>query len=302
MKEIRIGTRGSRLALWQAKMVQSQLTEQGQPSTLVIIKTKGDRIQHLGFDKLEGKGFFTKEIEEALLQGTVDLAVHSLKDLPTEQPEGLALAGLSYREDPADLLLIHPRAFVKGADLSLMAAPVVGTSSVRRKAQMRHLLPDCEVKDLRGNVPTRVSRLAEGDYDAIILAAAGVRRLDLDLGDLKALRLHPKEFVPAPGQGVIAYQVRADDKATRTAVLKLHNADSAAITNVERRVLQLMEGGCQTPLGVHGEKDQAGNYHFWAAWAPDLDKALIQVRVSQNTHFGIAEAIVSKLKNHIVPS
>jgi hydroxymethylbilane synthase len=163
-----IGTRGSDLALWQANYVQSKLKTLGVESTIHIIKTQGDQIQHLSLDKLEGKGFFTKEIEDALLQNEVDIAVHSHKDLETEQPFGLMIAAVSDRADAAEMLLIHPRAFDENQKIPFKLNAVIGTSSARRKSQVLHFRPDITLQDIRGNVPTRVQKLRDGQYDAIL--------------------------------------------------------------------------------------------------------------------------------------
>ncbi|MEZ5023476.1 MAG: hydroxymethylbilane synthase [Chitinophagales bacterium] len=168
-----IGTRGSKLALWQAYFTKDKLEAAGYEVTINIIKTRGDQIQHLSFDKLEGKGFFTKEIEEALLNKEVDLAVHSCKDLPTESPEGLTLTAYSARAAAHDVLLIRKEGHDGKLELELKANAVVGTSSARRKAQIMSFRPDIELKDIRGNVPTRINKLREGQFDAILLAAAG---------------------------------------------------------------------------------------------------------------------------------
>jgi len=291
-----IGTRGSKLALWQAEFIQAQLAEIGLESRLEIIKTQGDRVQHLGFDKLEGKGFFTKEIEEALLDGRVDLAVHSLKDLPTTQPEGLCLAALSYRADPADLLIIHPARATTRATLSLGAGATVGTSSARRKAQLLALNAEVTPVDIRGNVPTRLNKVRNGEVDAVLLAAAGLERLELDLSDLKVIRLNPREFVPAPGQGVMAVQTRTADTDLRRQLIPLHDRNTGECTNVERKVLQLLGGGCQTPLGVHCTTDDLGNFHAQAALAEAWNASLKMVRHSSSTHAGLAEQIVASLR------
>lgn len=295
-RSIIIGTRGSRLALWQAHKVQSELQSHGHESTLQIIKTSGDNIQHLGFDKMEGKGFFTKEIEEALLQKEIDVAVHSLKDLPTEQPDGLVLAGLSARANPSDILIINKSAAADDQIFGLKQAARVGTSSIRRKAQFLHFRPDAEVKDLRGNVPTRVHKLKDGNYDAIILASAGVDRLELDLSEYKVLRMHPKEYVPAPAQGVIAYQVREEDLQMRRIISLIHDQATAQTTNIERSVLKMMDGGCQVPLGVYCEKDTMGNYHLYGAYMPEGGSELLQHKISQSTKLGLAEAMVEVLR------
>lgn len=291
---LRIGTRGSKLALWQAEYTQSALARFGTESELVILKTQGDVIQHLSFEKMEGKGFFTKEIEEALLRGDIDLAVHSMKDLPTAQPEGLAITAVSYRDNPADWLIVRRESVEAGALFKLKRRAVVGTSAARRKAQMLDFRPDVQLKDIRGNVPTRLEKLRQGDFDAIFLAAAGVTRLALDLSDFEIIRFNPKEFVPAPAQGVLAWQTNRDDTATRLLLKNLHQSDVSAVTNVERRALQLMDGGCQLPLGIYCERDAQGNFHAFAAC--QLEGELRRTHLSSSTNFGLAERLVEQLR------
>lgn len=291
--KIRIGTRGSALALWQAQHTQAALQKIGVESELVIISTRGDQIQHLGFDKMEGKGFFTKEIEDALLQGEVHVAVHSMKDLSTQQPEGLVISAVSYREDPSDRLLIRHEAFDPSRPFRLRAGAVVGTSAARRKAQLLDFRPDLSVRDLRGNVPTRVNKLRAGEYDAIFLATAGLERLQLDLSDLKAVPLHPHEFVPAPAQGVLAWQTHMDDLDTRRVFQKLHHHEVAACTNVERRLLRMFDGGCQLPFGAFCERDSNGHYHASAACL--IEQQMRRVRVSQTISEGLAERLHAQL-------
>ncbi len=251
MREIIIGSRGSDLALWQANFVQAQLQALGYPSQIKIIVTKGDRIQHLSFDKIEGKGFFTKEIEDALLAGEIDLAVHSLKDLPTTSPAGLVIGATSYREDPRDLLLINPNAYDPAAPLGLKAGAVVGTSSARRKVQVKLLQDNVLLMDLRGNVPTRIQKCRTGQYDAILLAAAGVGRLQLPLDDFKAVYLPADKFVPAPAQGVLGLQIRENDDWMQTVTRQLHRPDVAHAVEVERKTLHLFDGGCHMPVGAY---------------------------------------------------
>lgn len=291
---LRIGTRGSKLALWQAEYTQSELARFGVESELVILKTQGDVIQHLSFEKMEGKGFFTKEIEEALLRGDVDLAVHSMKDLPTAQPEGLVITAVSYRDNPADWLIVRPEALAAGALFKLKQGAVVGTSAARRKAQLLDFRPDVQLKDIRGNVPTRLEKLRQGDFDAIFLAAAGVTRLGLDLSDFERIHFNPREFVPAPAQGVLAWQTNRDDTATRLLLKNLHHSEVSAVTNVERRALQLMDGGCQLPLGVYCERDAQGNFHAFAAC--QIDGVLRRAQISSSTNVGLAERLVEKVR------
>ena len=287
---VRIGTRGSRLALWQAHFLQSELERLGVASELEVIKTQGDRVQHLSLDKLEGKGFFTKELEDALLEGRVQVAVHSMKDLPTTQPEGLVIAGVSARADPHDWLLVRAEGVADGQPWRLTPGATVGTSSARRKAQLLDLRPDVRTADIRGNVPTRIAKLRDGAFDAIVLAAAGITRLALDVSDLHVQRLHPREFVPAPAQGVLAYQCRAADRESRRLFARLHDAPTAACTNVERSLLRSFDGGCHLPLGAHCVHER-GAYHFTAAYAKTLGDPVVRRRLSWPTHDGLAEAM-----------
>ena len=253
---IRIGTRGSDLALWQAHFVKAKLENLGCEVQLQIIVTQGDRIQDLSFDKLEGKGFFTKEIEAALLNNDIDLAVHSHKDLETTQPEGLCIGAVSYREDPSELLLMRKTAQDPTQHWGLKAGAVIGTSSARRKSIIKALRPDLQIEELRGNVPTRIDKLRAGHYDAILLANAGVSRLQLALDDLHTLVLDPTEFVPAPAQGVLGLQIRQNDAQTQAIVAQLNHPDVASQIAIERGVLQALKGGCQLPLGVFYGQDK----------------------------------------------
>lgn len=252
---IRIGTRGSRLALWQAHYIQSRLEALHMTSEITIIKTQGDRIDNVPFSKLEGKGFFTVELEDAQLDERVDLAVHSLKDLSTDMPTGLTLVAMVGREDPREILLAKPDAVdpakqAAGDTLPLVDGAVVGTSAARRQAQLKHLRPDLKIKDLRGNVPTRVNRLREGNYDAILLAHAGVLRLELDVSDLFTKPLPVDEFIPAPAQGMLGIQCR-DQKPWTDILADLDNPDAGRAVAAERDILKRLEGGCQLPFGIN---------------------------------------------------
>ena len=297
MNLIKIGTRGSRLALWQANYLKERLAQLNIPSELVVIKTKGDQLQHLSFSKIEGKGFFTKEIEQALLDQTIDVAIHSLKDLPTSSPEGLVISGLSYRENPADWLIIDRSKFEPSKLLKLPENAIVGTSSARRKAQLLNFRPDLQLKDIRGNVPTRLQKLKAEEFDAIMLAAAGILRLEIDLSNFEVLKFNPKEFVPAPAQGVLAYQTRQDQEEVRNIIRQIHQPATAQVTNVERSILKLFDGGCQLPLGAFCEKDSMGNFHVWAVKAQSWDAPLKKVQFSSTTKDDLAETVVAKLKN-----
>jgi hydroxymethylbilane synthase len=268
-----IGTRGSRLALWQAEHVRDRLAAAAVADIeLRIIRTQGDRIQNVTFDKLEGKGFFTSELEKALEHGEVDVAVHSLKDLPTEQPGTLTLGAIPARADAADMLLVRPGALDAGSPLGLRPDARVGTSSNRRRVQLVDRAPALVVLPLRGNVPTRLARLVEGRFDAIVLAAAGLQRLGLldearEAGlILRPLELH--EMVPAPGQGALGIQCRRDDERTLAALASLHDPGTARSVALERELLAALGGGCQLPLGAFCRPDRHGRgFELWAAWS-----------------------------------
>ena len=249
-----LGSRGSELALAQAHRVRDVLvTDFDVPVEIRIVKTIGDRIDHLSFDKIEGKGFFTKELEEALLAGQIDLAVHSLKDLMTTQLQGLKLGAVGYREDRRELLIIKKESQVDNGVLPVRPGGVVGTSSVRRKCQITVYNPTLQVKDLRGNIPTRVQKLREGQYDAIVIAAAGVKRLALDLSDLEVVYLDPEVFLPAPGQGMLGIEIRLDDSEVETVVSKLGSGEDKLEAFLERGLLARFESGCSLPLGVYSQ-------------------------------------------------
>ena len=266
MQHIRIGSRGSDLALWQANHVKNQLEQLGYSVDITIITTQGDAIQDLSFDKLEGKGFFTKEIELALLEKSIDLAVHSHKDLETNQPEGLIIACVSEREDPADLLLVAKSAVDSACLWDLKENAVIGTSSARRKSQVVGFREDVSIKDLRGNVPTRIQKLREGQYDAILLAKAGVDRLKIDLSEFHVVVLDPTEFIPAPAQGVLALQIREEDEALFTLLQKMNHSTVQNQIAIERKVLNLMQGGCQLPLGVYCDDNNVVFVSYTANW------------------------------------
>lgn len=255
MKHVVIGSRGSDLALWQAHFVESELKKLGCSVEIQIIKTQGDQIQHLSFDKMEGKGFFTKEIEAALLAETIDLAVHSHKDLETNPPAGLVIACVSERANPSDLLLIRKTSVDSNQKWSLKAHAVIGTSSARRKSLLCTLRPDVTTADLRGNVPTRIDKLRQENYDAIVLAKAGVDRLELDLSEFHVTVLEPTEFVPAPAQGVLGLQIRETDGELFEILQQMNFPDVQRRIGLERKVLNLLEGGCQLPLGVFCTED-----------------------------------------------
>jgi hydroxymethylbilane synthase len=253
---LKLGTRGSTLALWQAEWVKAALARGRVPAELVIIETRGDAEVDRPLHELEGKGFFTKEIEAALLDGRIDVAVHSLKDLPTTLPAGLALGAVPERADPAEALVTRAAGITSIA--GLVAGAKLGTSSLRRVAQIRHLRADLEVVPLRGNVPTRVQKVKEGrdGLDAALLAGAGLERLDL-AGRIAA-RLDPLDVMPAPGQGALGLEVRADDRRARAALAPLEDAQSARHVTAERSLLAALEGGCQAPVAAYCGSGERG--------------------------------------------
>lgn len=289
-----IGSRGSDLALWQAHFVQEELKRIGLQAVIHIIKTKGDTIQHLSFDKIEGKGFFTKEIEEALLNNTIDIAVHSHKDLETNSPEGLVIAAVSHRADARELLLIHPRAFDSEQTLSFKQNAIIGTSSARRKAQILHVRPDITINDIRGNVPTRVQKLRDGNFDAILLAKAGIDRLQLDVSDLHVIAIDESTIVPAPAQGALAIQCRASDADIISHLKAINHEQVQNNIHIERQVLNRLQGGCQLPLGVHAVYQQE-NYHVKVAFAKQWDAPLVKFEVNGNRPEQLIESILERI-------
>ncbi len=296
-----IATRGSDLALWQANHVKSLLEEIGLSCSLSIIKTKGDEIQHLNLDKLEGKGFFTKEIEDAVLNNEADIAVHSHKDLPTEAHPDLVIAAVSDREDPSELLIIRKEAVDLKQKFSLKKNAVVGTSSARRKSQMLSFRKDVELKDLRGNVPSRIQKLRDKNYDAILIASAGVERLELDVSDFHVEKLDPKEFIPAPAQGVLAIQIRKKDSDLFEKLQAIHNKEVAQLISIERTVLNLFHGGCHAPVGAYAEFDDDQEiFKVRATKAAAWDEIPVSVYVESKNPETIAEKVVSKIE-HVKP-
>jgi len=293
-----IGTRGSDLALWQANFIKRCIEDLGHACELKIIKTQGDNMQDLSPQKMEGKGFFTKEIEEALLKEETDIAVHSFKDLPTESPEGLTIAAVSKREDPSELLLISKGATHPKLKLQLKLNAVVGTSSARRKSQLLAYRPDLKLEDIRGNVPTRLQKLRDGKYDAILIANAGVERLELDLSDFIVNKLAPTEFIPAPAQGFLAIQTRSGDKELIELLSEIDNSEDRRIAELERKVLNLFQGGCQTPVGVYGTYDEEKEvFSIRVAKSGAWDKLPQTVYSESSDEKQLAERAVAKIKN-----
>jgi hydroxymethylbilane synthase len=277
MARLRIGSRGSQLALWQANHISDLLRSRGHTVELEIIKTTGDKITDVALSKVGTKGMFTKEIEEALVENRIDLAVHSLKDLPTELADDFEIAAVTTRENPRDVFCS-----VKFASIEALPQRAnVGTGSLRRQAQLMALRPDLQILPLRGNVDTRLRKLESGDYDAIILAAAGLNRL----GKTQLVRqVIPVEIMtPAAGQGALGIEIRNGDKATRALLAFLDDAAARATTTCERALLSTLGGGCQVPIGAFAEVNDAeanaGRIRLNALVAhPDGSKVLRETR------------------------
>ncbi len=244
MNSLRIGTRGSALARWQAEFVRAELAKRGTAAELVIIRTSGDRDRESSLRLIGGKGVFTKELEDALLDRRIDLAVHSMKDMPTRLPPALRIAAICEREDVRDALV--SRNAIKLDQLPRGAR--IGTSSLRRQAQLRHYRRDLEMVDMRGNVDTRLAKLARGDYDAIVLAKAGLERLGR--ADQITQILPPDLCLPAAGQGAIGIEIRDEDGEISAAVRQLNHPESQVAVEAERALLAGLESGCQVPIGA----------------------------------------------------
>jgi hydroxymethylbilane synthase len=254
MREIIIGSRGSKLALWQSEWVKARLEalDPGVEVRIEIFKTTGDVRLDVPLSTIGGQGAFTKELEVALLDRRVDVAVHSLKDLPTVTPEGLSITATPEREDPRDALVLRAGPGTRANSLKGLAeGAVVGTSSLRRIAQLKHLRPDVRIKDLRGNVDTRLRKLDEGGYDALILASAGLRRLGF--GGRISAAIAEDEMVPAVGQGSLGVETRSDDEETNALVARLDDPRTRAAVTAERALLRSLGGGCQVPIAAHAK-------------------------------------------------
>ena len=268
MARLRIGSRGSQLALWQASHIKALLEQRGHTVEIEIIKTTGDKIADVALAQVGTKGMFTKEIEEALFDNRVDLAVHSLKDLPTEIPADFEIAAITAREDARDVFCSRKYSSIE----ELVNRAKVGTSSLRRQAQLKALRPDLEIHPLRGNVDTRLCKLEAGDYDAVILAAAGLNRL----GKRESIRqvLPANIMCPAAGQGALAVEIRKDDSGVRRHCAFLDDNAARIATTCERALLNKMGGGCQVPIGALAE-EVGGRLHLEAVVArPDGTKVL----------------------------
>ena len=272
MARLRIGSRGSQLALWQANHISALLRERSHEVEIEIIKTTGDKITDVALAKVGTKGMFTKEIEEALAEGRVDLAVHSLKDLPTELPPGFEIAAITKRENPRDVFVSNNYSRIE--DLPKRAR--VGTSSLRRQAQLKALRADLDVHPLRGNVDTRLRKLESGEYDAIILAAAGVTRLGLTA---LVKQIIPAEIMcPAAGQGALGIEIRLGDTAVRQHLEFLEDDSARRTTTAERALLNRLGGGCQVPIGAFAEARNGRVYLQGVVADPDGSQVLRESR------------------------
>ena len=261
---LRIATRKSDLALWQANWVKNRLEALGHTASLVLIKTQGDKDQQ-PFATMNGQGFFTKAVQDAVLEKRADIAVHSHKDLPTAPIAGLEIAAVTERADPRDMLLIRPEVYDKAAQhLPLHMGICLGTGAIRRQKQFLSLRPDLILKELRGNVPKRVQKLREGDYDAIVLAAAGLERLQLDLSDFVTVPLEPTIFIPAPAQGVLAIECRREDFEIASILTDLNDMTAYRAISAERGLMAMLQGGCQLALGAYATFENGlVTLHVW---------------------------------------
>jgi hydroxymethylbilane synthase len=267
---LKIGTRGSQLALWQARTVAGLMERTGTSVELVIIKTAGDRLQEAPLSEVGGKRLFVKEIEDALLREEVDIAVHSAKDMPAVLPDGLDVASVLPREDPRDALVLPEGAGARDVDAVLAAlgpAPAIGTSSVRRVAQLLALIPGARFGAVRGNVDTRLRKLDGGAFNALVLAAAGMRRLGF--GPRISAAVPVERCIPAPGQGIVAVEIRSGDARARRAVHAFNDVPAAISLTAERTVVAALGGGCQLPLGAVSLHEASGLRLLGVVTSPD---------------------------------
>ena len=304
--KLRIATRGSDLALAQSNDVARRLQALGHKTELVIVSTVGDRVTDRAFVEVGSFGVFVREIENALLDGRAELAVHSYKDLPSASPAGLVVAAVPERLDASDVLLIRPEAADSAADgLQVRAAARVGTSAARRKALLAAERPDLEIGLLRGNVPTRVHALLDGRFDAILLASAGLQRLDRASGtplvpaEIVRQRLDPRRFVPAPAQGAIAVQVRADAGQVRAAVASLNDETTSRALQAERALLGLAEAGCNLPFGAWCERQGDGAMRLYAVLGRD-DNTVARADGTGHDPLALAAAVWGELSSEAV--
>jgi hydroxymethylbilane synthase len=282
-KIFKIGTRGSKLALTQANIVQDKLNKLGIQTEIVPIKTTGDEIQNKTLYDIGGKALFLKEIEEALLAHKVDIAVHSMKDVPAELPKGLYIAAVLEREDPRDVLIS------KYANIaSLPVGAKVGTSSVRRIVQIKAINPNVEILNIRGNIDSRLNRYISGEFDAIILASAGLNRLNFIHQDFKLIPI--EDMIPAVGQGVIAIEIRENDKESRDICYKLNHLPTWQALQAERGFLETLQGSCRTPMGAIAEiKENILDIHYFFAEIDGSNIRIINEQCSINDGYNVGK-------------
>ena len=299
MAHLRIGSRGSQLALWQANYIADLLRDQGHIVDIDVIKTTGDKITDVALAKVGTKGMFTKEIEEAMLDRRVDLAVHSLKDLPTELAPEFVIAAVPEREDPRDAFVSARYSRIE--ELPAMAR--VGTSSLRRQAQLHAVRGDLQIIPLRGNVDTRLRKLRSGEFDAIILASAGVSRLGLT--DSVRMRLDPEQMCPAAGQGALGIEARSVDSATISALKCLDHAPTRAAVECERAALNALGGGCQVPIGAYARHENGKLFLKAVVASPDGEEIVRERRSGsdpQTLGKEVGEALLAKGAGRILES
>jgi hydroxymethylbilane synthase len=315
VRPLKIGTRGSALALWQAKTVAARMEKAGARTEIVVVKTGGDRLQEAPLSEAGGKGLFVKELEDALLADDIDLAVHSAKDMSAVLPAGLAIAGVLPREDPRDALVLSAGTRVVDFDAALAhlgETPVIGTGSVRRIAQLSAALPQARYAPIRGNVETRLRKLDSGEYEVLVLAVAGLRRLGFDSRISAAI---PTDVcIPAPGQGIVAIEIRADDRVTRGAISSMTDTEATGALAAERAVVAALGGGCQLPLGVIAEHTDEGLIvRGVVAWpdgrrairrtstGPAADPASVGIRLADELLRAGADEVLNAVRNGVTP-
>ncbi len=302
MRKIIIGTRGSELALKQAHYTKNLLEKKGFAAEIKIIKTQGDEIQKLKptFLKTDGKGIFTKELEDALLNGEADLAVHSLKDLPVVLPAGLTLGGVSEREDPREVILIMKDSFAPSLKLGIKTSGTVATSSLRRLNQIKFFRPDLEIQPIRGNVPTRIKKFMENpDLDAVVLALAGLKRLEIPLetDDYKGIIIPSDLMVPAPAQGALGWEIRDNDRELKKILHEITHEETRICVETERNLMHALDAGCHAPLGIFTEKKEE-KYHIYISYAKEQEKFPLRLALSGENPDDIIQFALRILKNN----
>lgn len=293
MKKLIIATRGSKLALWQSEHVKAEL-EKAHPGLeveLSVMMTKGDKILDVALAKIGGKGLFTKELEEAMLRGEAHIAVHSLKDVPMEFPKGLKLGVISKREDVRDAMLSEKYASLE----ALPEGAVVGTTSLRRRMQLLKIRPDFVIKNLRGNVNTRIRKLKDGEFDAIILASAGIKRLGLENEVNFFTPISKEVMIPASGQAALGIEI-IDNPEVERLVGILNDEEAIIETSVEREFIAVLEGGCQVPIGVNAEVREDALHVKAILGLPDGSELIMEeMRAHRNDYVGLGKELANRV-------